>query len=185
MAGERFNSVLLTPSPNPIPLDTLAASLLRKSGHSCMTKSRYTVERRLILHSINRMGKQASDHPNTQLCHTRSLEPGARSVKDGTKGMTEGELSEQNPRRQELEDLYQQQFLSKPPPASGGVAGGASPLRFCPVQLELVRRRGGHWSLGTSSFPAPRKAQKRGGEIHCLWFGGRGRAAHQASRPGC
>ena len=51
------------------------------------------------------MGKQASDHTNTQLCHTRLLEPGPRNVKDGTKGMTEAELSEQNPGRQELEDL--------------------------------------------------------------------------------
>lgn len=70
-----------------------------------MTKSGHTVERRLILPSINRMGKQASDHPNTQLCHTRLLESGPRNVKDGTKGMTEAELSEQNPGQQELEDF--------------------------------------------------------------------------------
>lgn len=176
MAGQNFNSVLLTPNPKPIPL---TSSLHPSSARVVLQGTEVDTTQ----HEQN--GETGFRPSESSVVPPRSLEPGPRSVKDGTKGMTEAELSEQNPRRQELEDLYQQQFLSKLTPASGEVTGGDSPLRFCPVQLELVRRRGGHWSLGTSSFPAPTKAQKRGGEIHCLWFGGRGRAAHQASRPGC
>lgn len=94
MAGQNFNSVLLTPKSKTHTSDILAASLLRKSVVT-LAWPRAVIQRENRALTIQTLSCAIPVH----------LEPGPRSVKDGTKRMTAAELSEQNPGQQELEDL--------------------------------------------------------------------------------
>lgn len=174
MAGQEFQLSSSGSRSKPIPL----TSSLHPSSAKAWS----------LLYGQERSysGKQASD-VNTQLCHTtfHTRTQGPRSVKDGTKRMTEAELSDktQDNRswRTSAAAANRQQFLSKLPRLQE-VAGGAGPLRFCLFQLELVRS-GGHSPSGRAPLPRAQKGTEARGES-CLWLGGR-RAAQQASRPGC
>lgn len=66
-----------------------------------------------------------------------------------------------------------------------GLRRGPSFLRFYVVQSKLERKRGGQRSLGTSSLPAPRKAEQRSRRNLLPPVRAWGRAALEASRPGC